>query len=104
MELKIKKIKRPKWIPVWLSLPFIIFLAFILVLLFLGDNNYMEINKQKNEINKLNAQIKEKEDSAQYYDRKSRELDTDKETLEKLAREQYGMKRTNEDVYVTDIK
>lgn len=104
MELKVKKIKRPKWIPVWLSLPFIIFLAFILVLLFFGDNNYMEINKQKNEINKLNAQIKELGDSAQYYDNKSRELDTDKETLEKLAREQYGMKRTNEDVYITDIK
>ena len=28
---------------------------------------------------------------------------TDKETLEKIAREQYGMKRTNEEVFITDI-
>jgi len=74
------------------------------MMLFFGDNNYMQISKQKNEINKLNSQIKNMEDSAQYYERKYRELDTDKENLEKLAREQYGMKRINEDVYETDIK
>ncbi|MBR6490239.1 MAG: septum formation initiator family protein [Muribaculaceae bacterium] len=98
------KLTRPQWIPKWVNLPFLVFLAFIFMLLFYGDNNYMMITKQKNEINKLNAQIKEKEDSAQYYERKFRELDTDKETLEKLAREQYRMKRANEDVYVTDIR
>ena len=98
------KIKRPKWLPLWLNLPFLIFLAFILMMLFFGEYNYMEISKQKSEINNLNAQIKSKEDSAMYYEKKFRELDTDKENLEKLAREQYGMKRTNEDVYETDIR
>ena len=47
--------------------------------------------------------IQEQEDSAKYYERKTQELNTDKETLEKIAREQYNMKRTNEDVYKTDI-
>lgn len=98
------KIKRPKWIPLWLSLPFLIFLGFILMLLFFGEYNFMKISKQKSEINNLNAQIKNTEDSAQYYERKYHELDTDPEHLEKLAREQYRMKRTNEDVYITDIK
>lgn len=97
------KIKRPSWIPLWLSLPFIIFIAFIAVLLFYGENNYLQINEQKKEIDKVNAQIKELEDSARYYERKTQELNTDKETLEKIAREQYGMKRTNEEVFVTDI-
>ncbi len=97
------KIKRPSWIPLWLSLPFIIFIAFIGVLLFYGENNYLQINEQKKEIDKVNAQIKELEDSARYYERKTQELNTDKETLEKIAREQYGMKRTNEEVFVTDI-
>ncbi len=97
------KIKRPSWIPLWLSLPFIIFIAFIAVLLFWGENNYLQINEQKKEIDKVNAQIKELEDSARYYERKTQELNTDKETLEKIAREQYGMKRTNEEVFVTDI-
>ena len=98
------KVKRPKWIPLLLSIPFLIFLAFIVMLLFFGENNYMEISKQKSEINKLNSQIKNMEDSAQYYERKYQALNTDKENLEKLARENYGMKRINEDVYITDIK
>ena len=84
--MKLKKIKRPKWIPLWLSLPFVIFIAFIAMLLFFGDNNYMQINEQKKEIDKLNAQIKQQEDSAKYYEQKTQELNTDKETLEKLAR------------------
>lgn len=65
------KIKRPKWLPLWLNLPFLLFLAFITMLLFFGEYNYMEISKQKSEINKLNAQIKSKEDSAMYYEKNS---------------------------------
>lgn len=101
--MKLKIISRPKWIPRWLSLPFIIFIAFIVMLLFYGENNYMLINQQKKEIDKMNAQIKVMEDSAKFYERKTQELNTDKETLEKIAREQYGMKRTNEEVFETDI-
>ena len=101
--MKLKKIKRPKWIPLWLSIPFVIFIAFIVMLLFLGENNYRQISKQKVEIDKVKAQIKEQEDSAQYYIRKTQELNTDKETLEKIAREQYNMKRNNEEVFKTDI-
>ena len=37
------------------------------------------------------------------YEAKANELNTDKESLERLVREKYGMKRTNEEVYVTDI-
>ena len=73
------------------------------MLLFYGENNYMQINDQKKEIDKINAQIKALEDSAKLYERKTQELNTDKETLEKIAREQYSMKRTNEEVFITDI-
>lgn len=98
------KIKRPKWLPLWLNLPAVLFLAFLVMLLFFGEYKYTKVSEQKSEINKLKAQIKSKEDSAMYYEKKYRELDTDRENLEKLAREQYSMKRTNEDVYKTDIK
>lgn len=101
--MKLKKIKRPKWIPLWLSIPFIIFIAFIVMLLFFGENNYMQISEQKVEIDKVKAQIKEQEDSAQYYIHKTQELNTDKETLEKIVREQYNMHRSNEEVFRTDI-
>lgn len=95
--------QRPKWIPRWLNLPLVIFAVFILMLLFFGDNNYMRINRYKQQINDLKAEIKNNEDSAKIYQAKVNELHTDRETLEKIAREQYGMKRINEEVFITDI-
>ena len=87
-------LRRPKWIPRWLNLPLVIFIVFVVSLLFTGENNYL----------KINAEIKANEDSAAIYNAKVQELNTDRETLEKIAREKYGMKRINEDVYITDIK
>ena len=95
--------QRPKWIPRWLNIPLLIFTAFVVVLLFFGDNNYMRINKYRSQINELKSQIKNNEDSAAIYDAKVNELNTDKESLERLVREKYGMKRVNEEVYITDI-
>ena len=95
--------QRPKWIPRWLNVPFIIFVAFIMMLLLFGENNYMRINRYKQQINDLKAEIKSNQDSAKIYEAKLNELHTDRETLEKIAREQYGMKRTNEEVFITDI-
>ena len=95
--------QRPKWIPRWLNVPFIIFVAFIMMLLFFGENNYMRINSYKQQINDLKAEIKSNQDSAKIYEAKLDELHTDRETLEKIAREQYGMKRINEEVFITDI-
>ena len=95
--------QRPKWIPRWLNLPFLIFVAFILMLLFFGENNYMRINSYKQQINDLKAEIQSNQDSALIYEAKFDELHTDRETLAKIAREKYGMKRTNEEIFITDI-
>ena len=95
--------KRPSWIPRWLNVPLLIFTGFIIWLLFFGEYNFMRINDQKKEINQLKEQISANLDSAKLYDDKLHELNTDKETLEKIAREKYGMKRLNEEVYVTNI-
>ncbi|MBQ1798695.1 MAG: septum formation initiator family protein [Muribaculaceae bacterium] len=95
-------LKRPSWVPRWLNIPLIIFIAFIVSLLFFGDNNYLKINELKSRINELKAEIKLNEDSAAIYEAKVRELNTDRETLERIAREKYGMKRQNEDVYVVE--
>ena len=97
------KFQRPKWIPRWLNIPLLIFVGFVVLLLFFGDNNYMRINKYRAQINELKSQIKNNEDSAAMYNAMVNELNTDNETLERLAREKYGMKRVNEEVYITDI-
>lgn len=95
-------LKRPSWVPRWLNIPLIIFIAFSVSLLFFGDNNYLKINELKSRINELKAEIKLNEDSAAIYEAKVRELNTDRETLERIAREKYGMKHQNEDVYVVE--
>ena len=95
--------KRPKWIPRWLNVPLVIVVVFVITLAFFGDNNYLLTSKYRKQINELKSQIKNNQDSAAVYDAKVNELNTDNETLERLVREKYGMKRTNEEVYITDI-
>lgn len=92
-----------RWIPRWLSLPLIIIISFLFIMIFYGENSYLKSNEYEAKINELKQEIKANKDSAIYYQRKAKELSTDRETLEKIAREQYGMKKAYEDVYVTEI-
>jgi cell division protein FtsB len=101
--MSIFKFKRPKWIPRWVNIPLIIFLAFVVFLVFVGENSFTRTLEYRSQINELKSQIKNLEDSAAMYDAKVNELNTDNETLERLVREKYGMKRVNEEVYITDI-
>ena len=101
--MSIFNFKRPTWIPRWLNIPLIIFIAFVVVLLFFGDNNYMRINSYRSQINELKSQIKNNQDSAAMYEAKVNELNTDNESLERLVREKYGMKRINEEFFITNI-
>ena len=84
-------------------MPLVIVVVFVITLAFFGDNNYLLTSKYRKQINELKSQIKTNQDSAAVYDAKVNELNTDNETLERLVREKYGMKRTNEEVYITDI-
>ena len=101
--MSIFNFKRPNWIPRWPNIPLVIFMAIVVVLLFFGDNNYMRINSYRSQIIDLKSQIKNNEDSVAMYEAKVNELNTDNESLERLVREKYGMKRTNEEVFITDI-
>ena len=97
------KFQRPKWIPRWVNIPLLIFLVFVVILLFVGDNSFMRSTGYRSQINELKGRIQSLEDSASMYDAKVNELNTDNEQLEHLVREKYGMKRVNEEVYITDI-
>ena len=97
------KPKRKKWIK-WLTNPFIVIVPSVIFLLFYSENSYLNKTKNQDRIDELKAEIQQNIDSTAFYERKAAALDTDKERLEKIAREQYGMKRDNEEVYITDIK
>ncbi|MCD6201888.1 MAG: septum formation initiator family protein [Bacteroidales bacterium] len=75
-------------------------LLFIIWLLLFDSNNLLDRMKQVRELNQLKNdkeyyQKKIKEDT-----RKLKELETDDKSLEKFAREQYLMKKKNEDLFI----
>ena len=92
-----KKIERPSWMPRWMSFTLVFSILMIGALFFMGPNNFMKVVELKKEIKELKKEIKA------IYEAKIRELNTDKVTLERIAREKYGMKRLNEEVYITEI-
>ncbi len=74
-------------------------LAIVYILLFDSNSmlkrftNYLEINELKNE-------IKSYRDDIEISKRRAHELKSDKADLEKFAREQFLMKKKNEDIYI----
>ncbi len=85
-------------------IPATVFVLFIVSLVCCGDNNYIRSCNFTHEINELKSDIKSTQDSTAMYEEQLGELQTDGEALEKIAREKYGMKHENEDVYMTPMK
>ena len=86
--------------PVFRNKYYLTLAIFLIWLLFLDTNNLIERYSQLSELHKLNK-------DREYYmkkiaeDRKKlNELKTDNHNLEKFAREQYRMKRKDEDLYI----
>lgn len=71
--------------------------------MFVQQNNIFTIYENKRIIADLKAEIQANLDSANYFMQKTRELNTNREELERIAREQYEMKRAGEDIFITPI-
>jgi cell division protein DivIC len=79
---------------------FITFIVFLLYVLFFDQNNLMD---RFEAMSKLKQLKKDKEYFIQKIDedtKRMNELKTNNENLEKFAREQYLMKKPNEDVFI----
>lgn len=70
-----------------------------LVLVF-NENSLMRTMEQEKRIDELKARIKDSTDTLDYYRSLNRSLNTDRETMERIVREQHHMQRTDEDVYL----
>ena len=81
-----------------------IVVAFSIYVIFISDYNYLTIVEYDAEIKELKMQIAATRDSFKIYEKKLNALDSDPETLEKVVREEYQMKRKNEDVYIVNEK
>ena len=88
------------WGKRYLSLTLLIAVAVTAFVLFFNDNSEMRTYEHEKTIEELKARIKDSRDTLEYYRSLNSSLDTDKETMERIVREQYHMQRPNEDVYV----
>lgn len=88
----------------WFNLPLVILIVGFVVILFVQDNNILVIRERNKEIRELKEEIARVQDTTKYYKQKIMELNTSREELERISREQYRMKKANEDVFITDIE
>lgn len=88
------------WCKRYLSLTLFATLVVGAAVLFFNDNSLLRTVEQERRIDELQASIKDATDTLEYYQNLNRSLDTDKETMERIVREQYHMQHPDEDVYV----
>ncbi len=82
--------------------PYLIIGVFFVVWMYFFDDNSVRIHRE------LNREIDDLESSIRFYDReiqkdrKILQLYENRDSLEKFAREKYGLKKENEDIYIID--
>ncbi|HKM45251.1 MAG TPA: septum formation initiator family protein [Dysgonamonadaceae bacterium] len=95
-----KKIKKGYWGLKSLQIGVILFI--IVMLFFFSDSNVMKRIESDREIKSLNKQIEFYRKKTEADKAKLHELQSDKDNLEKFARENYLMKKENEEVFVIE--
>ena len=75
-------------------------LAFILIILFIDDTSVFQLYKMKKKNNLILLKNKNKKEEIQSLKEKTKLLKTDKNALEKFARETYRMKKNDEVLYI----
>ncbi len=92
MSKKIPKILKNRYI--------LVMIAFVVYVTFFDAHDLISQIQIKWKLHKINEQKEYLETELQDAKVQTEELTTNKEMLEKFAREQYRMKRENEDVFV----
>ncbi len=88
------------WAKKYLSWPTIICLIGLAYIIFLGEHTVFRTIDYDTQIDSLRNELAAQTDTMLYYRDLNRRLTTDPELMEQVVREQYNMKRDNEDVYI----
>lgn len=91
-----------RWTKRYITIPLLIAVAYIVFVLFFNENSYFKSMEYQAEIDRLEAEIKENNDTMRYYHQLNSSLSSSREELERIVREEYHMQRPNEDVYVVE--
>lgn len=75
-------------------------LLFLVWITFFDHNSFVEQIQLRNKINSLNKEKEYYQEKIEEDKRKMQELLSNKDNLEKFAREQYLMKNKNEDIFI----
>ncbi len=88
-------------LPAWMRNRYVIILFFFVVwLLFFDSNNLLIQRRQMRELRQLQRDKVYYQQKIAEDKRKLKELESDSKSLEKFAREQYLMKRDNEEIFI----
>lgn len=88
------------WCRRYLSLTLLASLVVGALVLFFNENSLIRTVGQEQRIDELQTRIDDATDTLEYYRSLNRSLNTDKETMERIVREQYHMQHPDEDVYL----
>ena len=78
----------------------LIIITFLVVTFFVGDSNLLNRWKYEEKIRYLENEINRYKNEIELNKKKIQELQTDKEGLERFAREEYLMKKEDEDIFI----
>ena len=94
----------PNWLkrtpPLLKNKYFLIVVFFLLWLLVFDNNNLIVQFRQMRELRQLRRDKRYYREKIEQDTRKLKELETDSKNLEKFAREQYLMKKKDEDIFI----
>lgn len=88
------------WCKRYISVSAVVIAGALVYVLFFNDNSILNHYQYEAEIDDLKAAIKVNRDSLEFYREMNSRLDTDREAMEQIVREQYHMQRPNEDIYL----
>lgn len=92
--------KKKPWWRRYLAVPTLIAIAVLVYLVFFGEKSVTQRVQYQTVIDSLENALAQQQDSLRYYQDLNRRLSSDPDLMEKVAREQYNMKRTHEDVFI----
>lgn len=90
------------WCKRYISVSALVIAGALVYVLFFNDNSILNHYQYEGAIDDLKAEIKVNRDSLEYYREMNSRLDTDREAMEQIVREQYHMQRPNEDIYLVE--
>ncbi len=88
----------------WINAYWLVTIGFLAFTFIAGDSNLYQRYKYDEKIRGLEKEIRFYEHEIEVNTRKLNDLHTDKEGLERFAREEYFMKKADEDVFIIKNK